>query len=105
GARRRARRAYRRRPRPALRIAGDIHRRGVRHDGDHRRTSAWPDRIRAGGAWEGDVTDLRSRWSAAMMPNYGTPAVALVRGEGAVVWDDSGKSYVDFLAGIAVNVL
>jgi acetylornithine aminotransferase len=40
-----------------------------------------------------------------MMNNYGSPAVALVRGEGAVVWDESGRSYVDFLAGIAVNVL
>jgi acetylornithine and succinylornithine aminotransferases len=51
------------------------------------------------------VSDLTSRWSAAMMNNYGTPSVALVRGEGAVVWDDAGRSYVDFLAGIAVNVL
>jgi acetylornithine/N-succinyldiaminopimelate aminotransferase len=50
------------------------------------------------------VTDLTSRWSAAMMKTY-APAVALVRGEGAVVWDEFGKSYVDFLAGIAVNVL
>jgi acetylornithine aminotransferase len=40
-----------------------------------------------------------------MMNNYGPPSVALVRGEGAVVWDEDGKSYVDFLAGIAVNVL
>ncbi|MBX6748919.1 MAG: acetylornithine transaminase [Micromonosporaceae bacterium] len=51
------------------------------------------------------MSDLMSRWSAAMMNNYGTPSVALVRGEGAVVWDESGRSYVDFLAGIAVNVL
>ena len=51
------------------------------------------------------MSDLTSRWSAAMMNNYGTPSVALVRGEGAVVWDDAGRSYVDFLAGIAVNVL
>lgn len=27
----------------------------------------------------------------------------LVRGEGAYVWDDTGKRYLDFLAGIAVN--
>lgn len=51
------------------------------------------------------MSDLTSRWSAAMMNNYGTPPVALVRGAGAVVWDESGKSYVDFLAGVAVNVL
>jgi acetylornithine/N-succinyldiaminopimelate aminotransferase len=40
-----------------------------------------------------------------MMNNYGTPPVALVSGDGAVVTDADGKSYVDFLAGIAVNVL
>ena len=51
------------------------------------------------------MTDLTSRWSAAMMKNYAKPSLALVRGEGAVVWDEAGRSYVDFLAGIAVNVL
>jgi acetylornithine/N-succinyldiaminopimelate aminotransferase len=39
------------------------------------------------------------------MDNYGTPPLALVRGEGAVVWDDAGKPYVDLLGGIAVNAL
>lgn len=48
---------------------------------------------------------LTDRWSATMMNNYGQPAIGLVRGEGAVVWDESGKSYVDFLGGIAVNLL
>lgn len=48
---------------------------------------------------------MTRRWDAAMMGNYGTPAVALVRGEGARVWDDTGREYVDLLAGIAVNVL
>ena len=40
-----------------------------------------------------------------MMDNYGTPPVALATGEGAVVTDVDGKSYVDLLGGIAVNVL
>ncbi|MDP9166302.1 MAG: acetylornithine transaminase [Actinomycetota bacterium] len=40
-----------------------------------------------------------------MMENYGTPPVALVSGDGAVVTDADGKSYVDLLGGIAVNVL
>lgn len=31
--------------------------------------------------------------------------ITLVRGEGVRVWDDQGKEYLDFLAGIAVNVL
>ncbi len=48
---------------------------------------------------------LTSRWQGALMDNYGTPTTALVRGEGAVVWDEHGRSYVDLYAGIAVNVL
>ena len=39
------------------------------------------------------------------MDNYGTPPVALVSGDGAVVTDADGRSYVDLLGGIAVNVL
>jgi acetylornithine/N-succinyldiaminopimelate aminotransferase len=31
--------------------------------------------------------------------------ITLVRGEGVRVWDDQGREYLDFLAGIAVNVL
>ncbi|MFC9969131.1 acetylornithine transaminase [Nocardia ignorata] len=52
-----------------------------------------------------EVAKLQQRWSAAMMNNYGTPKVALVRGAGAVVYDADGKRYVDFLGGIAVNSL
>src|SRR5205807_8660004 len=31
--------------------------------------------------------------------------VAVVRGEGAWLWDEAGKKYLDALAGIAVNTL
>ena len=31
--------------------------------------------------------------------------VTLVKGEGARVWDDKGKEYLDFFAGLAVNSL
>lgn len=48
---------------------------------------------------------LLDRWSAVMMNNYGTPALALASGQGAVVTDVDGKSYIDLLGGIAVNVL
>ena len=48
---------------------------------------------------------LVSRWSQTMMNNYGTPQTAFVRGEGAVLTDEDGKQYVDFLGGIAVNAL
>ncbi len=48
---------------------------------------------------------LQTRWEAVMMNNYGTPALALASGDGAVVTDVDGKSYIDLLGGIAVNVL
>ncbi|MDU0290125.1 acetylornithine transaminase [Saccharothrix longispora] len=47
----------------------------------------------------------QQRWQAAMMDNYGTPGLTLVRGEGAHVWDADGNRYLDLLAGIAVNAL
>jgi acetylornithine/N-succinyldiaminopimelate aminotransferase len=51
------------------------------------------------------MTGLLDRWSQSLLDNYGTPPLALVRGEGAVVYDEAGKSYLDMLAGIAVNAL
>ena len=40
-----------------------------------------------------------------VMPTFGRLPVALVRGQGCRVWDSHGKSYLDGLAGIAVNTL
>jgi acetylornithine aminotransferase len=40
-----------------------------------------------------------------MLPTYAAPVLTLVRGEGATVWDDQGRPYVDLVAGIAVNAL
>ncbi|MGY4651398.1 acetylornithine transaminase [Mycobacterium sp. URHB0021] len=48
---------------------------------------------------------LQERWDAVMMNNYGTPPLALASGDGAVVTDVDGKTYVDLVGGIAVNVL
>jgi acetylornithine aminotransferase len=49
--------------------------------------------------------ELVQRWQGALMDNYGTPKLSLVRGEGAKVWDADGKEYLDFVGGIAVNAL
>ncbi|KAF0966383.1 acetylornithine transaminase [Rhodococcus sp. T7] len=49
--------------------------------------------------------ELQQRWSGSLMNTYGVPRVALARGQGAVLTDADGKEYVDFLAGIAVNIL
>ncbi|MFD7436992.1 acetylornithine transaminase [Streptomyces sp. NPDC059861] len=49
--------------------------------------------------------ELTARWQDALMNNYGTPRLPLVRGAGARLWDADGKEYVDFVGGIAVNAL
>ncbi|AHH99811.1 acetylornithine transaminase [Kutzneria viridogrisea] len=49
--------------------------------------------------------DGQRRWQSSLMDNYGTPRIALVRGEGAQVWDADGNSYLDLFTGIAVNAL
>ncbi len=49
--------------------------------------------------------ELTGRWQGALMNNYGTPRLPLVRGEGSRLWDADGKEYLDFVGGIAVNAL
>jgi acetylornithine/N-succinyldiaminopimelate aminotransferase len=48
---------------------------------------------------------LQRRFSAALMPNYGLPPVAISRGLGCLVWDADGREYLDLIAGIAVSSL
>jgi acetylornithine aminotransferase len=45
------------------------------------------------------------RWQKSIQDNYGTPTIELVSGKGSVVTDANGNTYLDFLAGIATNVL
>ncbi|MGW3208018.1 acetylornithine transaminase [Streptomyces sp. NPDC001135] len=49
--------------------------------------------------------ELTERWQGALMNNYGTPRLPLVRGEGVKVWDAEGREYHDFVGGIATNAL
>ncbi|MYS12516.1 acetylornithine transaminase [Streptomyces sp. SID4982] len=49
--------------------------------------------------------ELTARWQGALMNNYGTPRLPLVRGAGTEVWDADGNRYLDFVGGIAVNAL
>lgn len=44
-------------------------------------------------------------WNKSLQSNYGTPTLELVSGKGATVIDSKGDQYLDFLAGIATNVL
>jgi acetylornithine/N-succinyldiaminopimelate aminotransferase len=52
-----------------------------------------------------NTSELAARWDDVMMPNYGTPPIALDHGAGVRVWDVDGREYLDFVAGIAVSSL
>ncbi|MEU5182410.1 acetylornithine transaminase [Streptomyces longwoodensis] len=49
--------------------------------------------------------ELTTRWQGALMNNYGTPRLPLVRGAGTRVWDAEDRAYLDFVGGIATNAL
>ena len=50
-------------------------------------------------------TSTAELYDAHVLKNYGRPAITLVRGRGTQVWDDAGRSYLDFTSGIAVSAL
>jgi acetylornithine/N-succinyldiaminopimelate aminotransferase len=53
-----------------------------------------------------NATDaLIERANKVLAPNYRQQPVAIVRGQGSRVWDADGKEYLDFLGGVAVDVL
>ena len=47
----------------------------------------------------------RALFDQVMVPNYNPAAIIPVRGEGAKVWDQDNREYIDFAGGIAVNCL
>ncbi len=51
------------------------------------------------------MNPISERHVGSIMNTFGPPQLALVRGQGAVVWDENGTQYVDWLGGIAVNAL
>lgn len=50
-------------------------------------------------------TASKQRYQQSLMNTFGAPKLVLTRGQGARVWDEDGKEYVDLLGGIAVNAL
>src|SRR5450432_3313984 len=50
-------------------------------------------------------TTTADLYDAHVMKNYSRAALTLVRGFGAQVWDESGRAYLDFTSGVAVNAL
>lgn len=51
------------------------------------------------------MSTLTQEWGTVLANTYGAPPIALVEGKGATVKDEEGNSYIDLLAGIAVNSL
>ena len=51
------------------------------------------------------MTDWQELEHEYLMNTFKRSPLTLVRGEGARVWDDRGKEYLDFVGGWAVNVL
>ena len=49
--------------------------------------------------------DFATRWHNALQSNYGQPKLTLVSGKGLTVIDSDGNHYLDFLGGIATNIL
>ena len=52
-----------------------------------------------------ETEGLQKRFTAALMPNYGLPPVAISHGAGCRVRDLDGREYLDLIAGIAVSSL
>ncbi len=52
-----------------------------------------------------ETKNLIERGQAAVMNTYGRLPMALIKGEGTLVWDTDGKQYLDFVTGLAVNAL
>jgi len=50
-------------------------------------------------------TSTAELYDAHVLKNYARPALTLVRGRGALVWDDQGRQFLDFTSGIAVSAL
>jgi len=49
------------------------------------------------------IDDIIKRESRAIFQTYTRQPVLIARGSGARVWDQDGREYIDFVAGIAVN--
>lgn len=51
------------------------------------------------------IADLLNESEHYLMNTYARQPIVLIKGHGIKVWDSDGKEYLDFVGGIAVNVL
>ncbi len=50
-------------------------------------------------------TSTAELYDSHVLKNYGAATLTLVRGRGALVWDDQDRQFLDFTSGVAVNAL
>jgi len=51
------------------------------------------------------MKSIENKWESVFQTTYGSPKINLVSGAGCYVTDDNKKRYLDFIGGIATNVL
>ena len=49
--------------------------------------------------------EAQQKWESLLQNNYGVPTLNFTHGSGCEVWDGEGTHYLDFLGGIATNIL
>ena len=48
---------------------------------------------------------FQTQFNKSVLGTYGRFPLTIVKGKGSLLWDDTGKSYLDFVSGLAVNNL
>ena len=51
------------------------------------------------------MKSVEAKWEAVFQKSYGTPKLNIIKGDGPYLTADTGKKYLDFIGGIATNVL
>ena len=51
------------------------------------------------------MKSVEQRWESVFQRSYGSPKLNIIEGKGAYLIDENGKRYLDFIGGIATNVL
>ena len=51
------------------------------------------------------MKSVEQRWESVFQRSYGSPKLNIIKGKGAYLVDENGKRYLDFIGGIATNVL
>ena len=51
------------------------------------------------------MKSVEQRWESVFQRSYGSPKLNIIKGKGAYLIDENGKRYLDFIGGIATNVL